>query len=161
MPSRGIYVESMKELVKSDKPDDILFVFLRVCGDVEGFLFEKLFWEKEIEMELIENWTLGRLIEWNYKLDLINEESNKFLQDFCFLRNQMFHERLMFVRAKESNELLECIKNATIKAIDFLERNMATYKNNMKLERKYSDYAMDQVKIMDRIKSRFLDKDKS
>lgn len=155
MVSRGFVTDQYKELAYSDKPEDVTSAFLRAAGDIEHLLFEKLYWEKQIPFELTENWTLGRLIQWNYRLGLIDSKSNNFLQDFCSLRNLMFHERLMFERAKFDKEFFECFRNATLQAIQFIEQTKATYKTNDEIERGYSSYS-DGLKLsLTEIKRKF------
>lgn len=62
MVARGLITKRIKEYLESN---DILLAVIRASTDLEFLLFDKLFFEKGINPKLIENWTLGRFIDWN------------------------------------------------------------------------------------------------
>jgi len=142
MPKRAILPITTVEYLKSG---DVVAALLSAATDLEQLLFEKLFFEKEIKAELIENWTLGRLIEWNLKLGLVDSKYSDFLHRFKKLRNRFVHTRFYIEKIRKDKQQAMMVRKIVEECILFVSEVKSEYRQNWRLEREYSGY-MDKLK---------------
>ena len=118
------------EIAREDiNKGDYLRALVQISADLEYLFFWKLFFEKEIKAELIENWTLGRFIEWVCKLNLIDTQYEGLLRDFNQVRNLIIHKRYIIHKTTKDLDKLNFLANLMIKVCDFID--------STPIERKY------------------------
>ena len=100
---------------------DYLRALVQISADLEYLFFWKLFFEKEIKTELIENWTLRRFIDWVCKLNLIDIQYEGLLRDFNKVRNGIIHRRYAIHQTTKDLDKLNLLANLMIKVCDFLD----------------------------------------
>lgn len=100
---------------------DYLRALIQLSADLEFLFFGKLLFEKEIKPELIENWTLGRFIDWVCKLNLIDNKHEELLRDFNQVRNTIIHGRYIIHKTTEDLDKLNFLANLMIEVCDFID----------------------------------------
>ena len=118
MGSTRLIVDDIRGYLK-DK--NILLAVIRTACDLEQLLFWKLFYEKDLHPELIDSWTLGRYIDWNLKLGLIDEKYSKLLREFNELRNEVAHHRAYIDNAIKNPQEIEKISKIVEEVVGFIE----------------------------------------
>lgn len=137
MPIRKYLTKKARDFLKSG---DMLASIIYTSADLEALLFEKLFFERDIHEDLINNWTLGRYITWNLKLDTINEKYKQLLNDFNRLRNNAVHRRYYIDWLSGNPEELEKVKKILKRTLDFIGKTGSKYKMDYEKEMRYSKY---------------------
>ena len=133
---------SYRKLITTDsrtyiESNNFISAFARISADLEMLLFEKLFFEKSIKAELIEKWSLYTFIQWNIKLDLIEEKWSQILHDFRKLRNKVIHGRVFLINLVKNQEELEEAKNLLLSVCDFIDQTAIVYRSTPELEKAY------------------------
>ena len=70
---------STKIARKDINEGEYLRALIQISTDLEAIFFDKLFFEKKINSDLIENWTLGRLTNWVFKHNLIDSKHEELI----------------------------------------------------------------------------------
>lgn len=129
-----------KEIGEYLAKDKLALSILRASADVEACLFDKLFFELKINTKLMEKWTLGTLINWNIKQNLIDMKYEKALRDFQKLRNLFVHDRSFQLTLDSNSKYKKRIKSIINQIIDFLDNTLIQYEPDGELETNYADY---------------------
>lgn len=108
----------LRQLINSG---DIKSALLNISADLEYILFLKLIFEKKINIELIENWTLGRYIHWCILNQLIEEKWHKPLREFNQLRNLLIHQHNALNRVVKWEHYQERTQQLMMKICNFIE----------------------------------------
>ena len=132
------------------KRGDLLKALLQTSADLELLFFSKLLFEKGIKKDLMNNWTLGRYIEWVSKLELINKKYVKLLKDFNETRNIIVHGRYIIHSIEEYPTKIEYLKNMVISVCDFIDSTPVSHKYDQKMEKDYAKFSEKMRKKYDK-----------
>lgn len=133
---RGLTTEARKYL----NSEDITIAVLITAADLERVLFLKLVLEKKINPELVDKFMLGRYIEWNTKLGLIDKSHENLLRDFSYIRNRIVHDRFFTKKVASESKVLEYAKKVILDTCDFIDSTKI--KTDMESEGVYSKYLL-------------------
>ena len=134
MVQRWLSTSKAKEYLKSG---DLLATILCISADIEFLFFDKLFFEKNINPELMDRWTLGNFIRWNIKSGLIDKKYNKMLKNFRDLRNNCVHRRYYLDNLKENKQQLTDIQDLLKRVMNFIDSTKVVYELDSEKERVY------------------------
>lgn len=134
MCRRLVTVDQRRYLIDGE----ILLAILRTAIDLEWVLWAKLFFEKKINPELIDSWTLGKYINWNAKLKLVSKEQENILREFNTLRNKIVHKRIFIDMKLKNTEELEEIKKQVMLVCDFIDSFEIT--SDWDSEKEFTEY---------------------
>lgn len=118
---------------------DILSAIIRAATDVEFMLFCKLYFEKRINIELIETWTLGKYIKWCLSLELIDKKWEAVLNKFKNLRNRIVHDRTFFDRLRKSSDTKKA-EELINQVCEFINATEIDKGDEQELERAYGEF---------------------
>lgn len=116
---------------------EYLRALIQIATDLESLFFDKLFFEKGINPDLIENWTLGRLTDWVIKNQLVEEKYFDLLLDFKEVRNAVAHHRYGMYNATNDILRLNFLARLMLKVCDFIDATPVIRKHNEGYEEKY------------------------
>lgn len=115
-----LHVQDRRELIASG---DLIIALLKIAMDLEHLFFYKLYFEKQISLDLIDNWTLGRYIQWSLSLGLVDGKWRKMLNNFSGIRNDIIHDRSYSERIMADKEKQKGLKMLLSSMCDFIEQN--------------------------------------
>ena len=120
-----------------------LMAILRVSIDVENMLFLKLFYERGLSIDIIKKWSLGKYVDWNIRLELVNKEWFKGLRDFTHLRNRIFHDRNFYETSLKSRTSIWSIQQVVLEMCKFLDASNVTqiynYEKGSQIQKYFED----------------------
>jgi len=128
---------------------------LITANSLEHLFFMKLFFEKGIKYILIENWTLGRYIDWVIKLNLVDKKYEQLLKDFNLLRTQIVHRFSNIYRIQNSGKTWTAVFKLILKICDFLDETEVIYKQDSELEKKYGEFLNKLSKKLDNLLEKY------
>jgi hypothetical protein len=131
---RSILTTRSRELLKQG---DVRAAIIATATNLEELLFTKLYFEKGIEPELMERWTLGTYVTWNISLKLVDQKWETLLQKFNRLRNFVAHERFFLERCLKDSKKSERIKHLVASVCDFVDQAVIRYVSSQETEAKY------------------------
>ncbi|GEM_PF-2442700 len=141
-------------LEKKDMP----LAISRTATDLEWVLWAKLFFENRIPSEIIDGATLGKFVQWNYKLGMLDVKEMKLLSDFVQFRNAMVHTRVLLDNLKMSQERMEIAKGLITRVCDYIGNvQVKTDGYNSEVENSFSQHSVLEekktVRLFEKLKS--------
>ena len=136
MVKRGYLTDHIKGYLKEG---NMILEIVRTSTDLEQLLTENLFFKQGIKFKLIENWTLGNLINWNHHCGFIDDNSVTLLNLFNRLRNIVFHRRTFIEKILLNQEQKNIVQSIILSVCDFIESSFIDYDSNSKIENEYEE----------------------
>lgn len=152
MVTRSLHTDKAREFIKNENYG---MAILTISADLETHFFEKLFIEKGINPDLMNNWTLSRLTDWNYKHNYIRKISYKKVKKFNQLRNLFAHQRYFISTFEGIPERVKKVKKLLLWACKFIDKSILNYPYDSKIEEKYGK---ELKKRRDKVERWFLEK---
>lgn len=138
MIERRLLTEKTRDYIERN---ELFRALMKASADLELLFFSKLLFEKGIKHDLMNNWTLGRFIEWVSKLGLINKKDAKLLTDFNSTRNMIVHSRNIMESIEQYPEKVTYLKNMILAVCDFIDVTPISYEHNQAMEDEYGKNA--------------------
>ena len=120
---------------------ELLRALLQTSADLELLFFSKLLFEKGIKKGLMNNWTLGRYIEWVSELELIDKKYVKLLKDFNNTRNMIVHGRYIIHNIEQNPKKVKYLKNMIIAVCDFIDSVSVFHEYDKTMEKEYVKFS--------------------
>jgi len=146
-----IHSRYLSNIIREDiKKGESLRALIQIATDLDAIFFDKLFFEKKINPNLISGWTLGRKIDWVFGHDLIDKKYEQLIRDFNKVRNAIVHSRYGMYNAVKDSEKSNFLTNLMIQMCDFID--------NTYIKKDYDKGISDkEIKISGRIRKKYED----
>ena len=126
---------------------DLLSAVIRASADIEQILFDKLYFERDISIGLISEFTgLGKYVKWALGLKLIEHKWTSMLNEFTRLRNCMVHQRVFVNRINADPKKIQKVNDLVLKACRFIEQNPVRITFDNEKQDRYNKYSQKQEK---------------
>ena len=130
---------STKIARKDINEGEYLRALIQISTDLEAIFFDKLFFEKKINSDLIENWTLGRLTNWVFKHNLIDSKHEELIKEFTKIRNAIVHTRYGIHNTTKDLNKLNYLAPLMLKICNFIDNTSVSRDFNLEIEKKYQE----------------------